>query len=44
MYGCVQQEWRVAESVNLMLSHLRNVIKQRDAARRQLQITKYLIF
>lgn len=40
IFGSVQQEWRMAESCSLMLSHLKNLKRQRDAARRQLQCTK----
>lgn len=37
LLGSVQQEWRLAESFKLMVSHLRNLKKQRDNARLQLQ-------
>ncbi|GLV37297.1 hypothetical protein CBL_10736 [Carabus blaptoides fortunei] len=43
VFGSVQQEWRLAESVNVMLSHLRNLRQQRDTARRQLQCTKRML-
>lgn len=41
-YGAVQQEERLAESVTLMISHVNLLKRQRDAARRQLQYTKYI--
>lgn len=40
VFGSVQQEWRLAESFTLMLNHLKNLMHQRDTARRQLQCTK----
>lgn len=41
-FGAVQHEERLAESVQLMISHVNLLKKQRDSARSQLQYTKYV--
>lgn len=43
VFGSVQLEWRISDSVNMMIAHLRNVIQQRDTTRRQLQCTKHML-
>lgn len=39
-YGAVQHEERLAESVHLMINHVTLLKKQRDSARKHLQLTK----